>query len=575
MVKLIIEDDEGKTTVVPLIRDEITIGRKEGNTIRLTERNVSRRHAKLLKQNGAIFIEDLNSYNGIKVNGNRISGRVAIAEGDRIQIGDYVLGLKLEGVEKAGDPFQPGQTTKLPRPEAETAQIDVETARAAVEEAVTEVTSAEVKPENTGRLVCMSNNFPGQEWGLDKPIVVIGRTDDNDVVVNHRSISRHHARVTEENGRYTIVDMQSSNGVRVNGEEYGKVELRRGDLIDLGHVRLRFVAPGEDFVFARDGSVVDISKGGPSRGSIYAAVVVAALVAVTIVVWRLSKSESTTGTTDIRTSAGGDAQAAASTQDPAVLLARISQLVGSEQWAQAIEICDKLTTEARVNAEANCDKARMEKQAADHFEAVHKASLQNKYLEVIEGHAKIPEQSVYKKRDLHVLQNAKAKYLAQAMKSLEEAIQAKDCEQARTIAQKIKEVEPIDTEAEQKVSTCGAVAVGPRPKVRPPRPPRPKVRPPVIPPVNNQPSLNTLQQAKTMLKDAQKAYVNGNHQHAAKLAQKVLALQPGNLIAAQILGASACYLKNQALAMSAYNRLPASRRGMLKNMCQRNGINLP
>ena len=35
MVKLIIEDDEGKTTVVPLIRDEITIGRKEGNTIRL------------------------------------------------------------------------------------------------------------------------------------------------------------------------------------------------------------------------------------------------------------------------------------------------------------------------------------------------------------------------------------------------------------------------------------------------------------------------------------------------------------------------------------------------------------
>ena len=50
MYKLIIEDDEGKTTVVPLIRDEITIGRKEGNTIRLTERNVSRRHAKLVKQ---------------------------------------------------------------------------------------------------------------------------------------------------------------------------------------------------------------------------------------------------------------------------------------------------------------------------------------------------------------------------------------------------------------------------------------------------------------------------------------------------------------------------------------------
>ena len=112
MVKLIIEDDEGKTTVVPLIRDEITIGRKEGNTIRLTERNVSRRHAKLLKQNGAIFLEDLDSYNGIKINGNKIAGRVAIAEGDRIQIGDYILGLKLEGAEVDGGHTPPKKKMK-------------------------------------------------------------------------------------------------------------------------------------------------------------------------------------------------------------------------------------------------------------------------------------------------------------------------------------------------------------------------------------------------------------------------------------------------------------------------------
>ena len=44
----------------------MTIGRKEGNTIRLTERNVSRRHAKLLKKNGAIEIEDSNG-NAVKL----------------------------------------------------------------------------------------------------------------------------------------------------------------------------------------------------------------------------------------------------------------------------------------------------------------------------------------------------------------------------------------------------------------------------------------------------------------------------------------------------------------------------
>ncbi len=86
MFKLVIQDDEGKTTVVPLIRDEITIGRKEGNTIRLTERNVSRRHARILRNNGEVQIEDLGSYNGIRVNNARIAERVALRVSDQVQI---------------------------------------------------------------------------------------------------------------------------------------------------------------------------------------------------------------------------------------------------------------------------------------------------------------------------------------------------------------------------------------------------------------------------------------------------------------------------------------------------------
>ena len=93
-MKLIIEDDEGRKTVVPLIRDEITIGRQDGNTIRLTERNVSRRHARLVKENGNVLIEDLGSYNGVRVNGEKISGPTKIKEGDLVEIGDYDLGIQ-------------------------------------------------------------------------------------------------------------------------------------------------------------------------------------------------------------------------------------------------------------------------------------------------------------------------------------------------------------------------------------------------------------------------------------------------------------------------------------------------
>jgi pSer/pThr/pTyr-binding forkhead associated (FHA) protein len=596
MVKLIIEDDEGKTTVVPLIRDEITIGRKEGNTIRLTERNVSRRHAKLLKQNGAIFIEDLNSYNGIKVNGNRISGRVAVAEGDRIQIGDYVLGLKLEGVvEASGDPFSPGQTVKLPKQsEAPTAQIEGP-AQEAVERADTEAeaeappSSTEVKPENMGRLVCLSNNFPGEEWVLDKPIMVVGRTEDNDIVVNHRSISRHHSRITEENGRYTIVDMQSSNGVRVNGEEYGKVELRRGDLIDLGHVRLRFVAAGEDFVFSRDASVVDISKSGPSRGGIYAAIVVVALVAVGIVVWRLS-STGTPGkaTPDIQSGTPGTEPHTGPASKPEVepaaqLLSKISDAIGREAWEEAIEACGKLTDEAKVDAEVNCTMAKAEKKAFELFEEARKANIVPDYLKVIEARAKIPEDSIYKKRDLHVLENAKKQYLAQARKQLDDAVRSKDCDQAREIAGKIKTVEPTDDEAENKAARCDAVAVRPPAKVRKPRTPRtPRVRPKtkrpppkvVVPPAPPTNPLQNAQAAKAKLKQARQSYIAGKHSLSITQAREVLRLSPNNTDAIQIIGAASCYLKQQQQAKWAYNKLRPASRALVRSICMRNGINL-
>src|SRR5438105_11173814 len=116
MMKLIIEDDEGRKTVVPLVRDEITIGRQDGNTIRLTERNVSRRHARLVKDNGFVLIEDLGSYNGVRVNGEKISGPTKIKEGDLVEIGDYDLGIQGKLDDKPGTipPTAPKQATVPP-----------------------------------------------------------------------------------------------------------------------------------------------------------------------------------------------------------------------------------------------------------------------------------------------------------------------------------------------------------------------------------------------------------------------------------------------------------------------------
>jgi predicted component of type VI protein secretion system len=127
-LRLIIEDDEGSTTIVPLGKESITIGRQTGNTIQLTEKNVSRRHARLTPDGDAWVIEDLGSYNGVKVNGRPVDARVVLQEGDVVQIGDYHLALT-EDVDRRslnydrprgaaandGEPMLASSSTNLPR----------------------------------------------------------------------------------------------------------------------------------------------------------------------------------------------------------------------------------------------------------------------------------------------------------------------------------------------------------------------------------------------------------------------------------------------------------------------------
>jgi pSer/pThr/pTyr-binding forkhead associated (FHA) protein len=111
-MKLIIEDDEGRRTVVPLFRDELIIGRAEGSPVQLGDKDVSRRHARLLRRSGRFYVEDLNSFTGVRVNGERVRGTRAVREGDLIEISQYDLRLEAGPDEKSPpDPGSAGETT--------------------------------------------------------------------------------------------------------------------------------------------------------------------------------------------------------------------------------------------------------------------------------------------------------------------------------------------------------------------------------------------------------------------------------------------------------------------------------
>ena len=279
MYKLLIEDDEGGQTAVSLIRDEITIGRKEGNTIRLTDRNVSRRHGRIVREDDRIYVEDVAARYGIKKNGNKIKDRAELKEGDVVLIGDYKLTLKLDPkAKKKKDEQQAKKTPSLPKaPEGSLANDFSDNDR----------DKTQVIQTLPAKLVVISSNFAGEEFPLTRDEMIIGRGEACNIIIDHRSVSAKHAKVVhEDTDAYKIVDLNSSNGVKVNGEQYRALHLKRGDVVELGHVKFRFVEPGENYVFSPQDQVdavaaevdsgPDLMKLGLVGGAAVAAVVVLA-----------------------------------------------------------------------------------------------------------------------------------------------------------------------------------------------------------------------------------------------------------------------------------------------------------
>ncbi len=218
MWKLTIEDDEGTQTPLPLAHEEYGVGRGDTNSIRLTDRNVSRNHATLKQQGASWILKDLQSYNGTYVNGARVVGEQPVNSGDVIQLGDYRLEVLDEGLAPV---VVPGAAPAAAAPPVH---------------------------QRPNRLVVVVGPSPGSEHPLDKEHFTIGRSEDATISVNHSSVSRVHAELFAlGNGRFEIVDKASANGIRINGVELKRGILEAGDALELGDVRLRFVGAGKIF----------------------------------------------------------------------------------------------------------------------------------------------------------------------------------------------------------------------------------------------------------------------------------------------------------------------------------------
>ncbi len=240
-LKLVVIDDEGRRNVIPLEMGETSIGRNAQNTVRLKQRNVSRVHARLLTSANGVTVEDLKSDNGVWVNGARIQDRHVMASGDVLAIGDFRL--ELEGL---------GMAQREPAPSRKSANsVPVDD----LHEATSIVRMSDLQPpvesqpvnEQPARLVAINTSLRGNEYPITINEATVGRTAENDIQLDHRSVSRTHIKITRgADGKCRLTDLGSANGTLINGERYKEVELRQGDLITLGHLELRFVAAGKN-----------------------------------------------------------------------------------------------------------------------------------------------------------------------------------------------------------------------------------------------------------------------------------------------------------------------------------------
>jgi hypothetical protein len=76
--------------------------------------------------------------------------------------------------------------------------------------------------------------WDNQSYAVLRSPTKIGRLADNDIVLNDKRVSRHHAEVVQQSGRWVVRDTGSTNGTALNGKMIKEATLKPGDKVSLG-----------------------------------------------------------------------------------------------------------------------------------------------------------------------------------------------------------------------------------------------------------------------------------------------------------------------------------------------------
>ncbi|MDB6063219.1 MAG: hypothetical protein JWM78_3322 [Verrucomicrobiaceae bacterium] len=279
---LVLRDQHGK----PFPLHAVTmIGREAECQIVLADSKVSRYHAKLtIKSPGAVIVEDLHSTNGTYINGVRVNAPRTMAVGDELRL--HKVSLRLTSADsgaadstmmvdatslaaraepiKAAAAIAKSDSVKTPPPivapisraqplQNSDAALDADSTYLLNTDDLANLDQIARKELNVQRpgeavkgpcLLVLSAPIRGKVFALRPNGALgqwtIGRSDNADLELIDRTVSREHARIVKHGTLWQIVNINAANKLYVNGQAVEAADLKSGDRIRLGRTEIEF-----------------------------------------------------------------------------------------------------------------------------------------------------------------------------------------------------------------------------------------------------------------------------------------------------------------------------------------------
>jgi pSer/pThr/pTyr-binding forkhead associated (FHA) protein len=252
----------------------LVFGRDATCDIVVPGKDVSRRHAEIVQTPKGYLLVD-SSTNGTSVNDQRIEGQRLLARADVITIGEEKFRFYADTAASPPANPPPGPAASAPSavppvpPTQGSAPPIVERLKETVhgvQSAPPAVSSGPAAPAASagrssggtlGNFLVRSGALKGQRLVIKTPVVNIGRADYNDLVFPDESVSTTHAKLQRREGVWVLVDLDSTNGTFVDGEQIkGEAPIAPGANVRFGEVGTVF-EPTDD--------AAGVAKGGSTR----------------------------------------------------------------------------------------------------------------------------------------------------------------------------------------------------------------------------------------------------------------------------------------------------------------------